>query len=534
MYMDELPLLADYADGGSQQAFGALVDQYIDLVYSAARRQVRDAHLAEDVTQAVFIVLAQKAKSIPRDRPLSAWLLKTTSYTAANARRLRSRRQEYERKAAEMASDIARSQDDDAVWQDMAPMLDEGLSKLKAADRDALLLKFFEKKSLREVGEALGVSEEAAAKRVTRAVDKLRDYFERRGVAVTSAALGIRLGSDVVHTSPAGLSHTIAHGALNTGAATGTGATLAKNLVLLMTIKKAAVVAGVCVLLLSGTTAVVIGTKSMWSAPKTHQVIIDTPKSPWTATFSDGTALEVLGLSEYPPKDQTWWGADGSKLSGDSFTSPAFSGTVTSDSSRKPYIARFAFSGTDLVGKTFVSAFNADQGCIQDWRTDSPSSGVGYCIVELPADAKTDTLRLGMGRGEYQTMADIAINGTTTQPAVAAPDGSKVQILSVSEERTGTVIDIGRAFDHVIRRHERDEEIVAIVGGRPMQPWARRNIGIGKMRLMFTARKSEISKLVYRTRELEWVNVSNVSLTPQQKTNVTISAPASTQPVAAK
>src|SRR3954471_22933079 len=147
--MNELPLLAEYADGGSQQAFGALVDQYIDLVYSAARRQVRDAHLAEDVTQAVFIVLAQKAKSIPRDRPLSAWLLKTTSYTAANARRLRSRRQDYERKAAEMAAEMERANQGETKetgWEELTPLLDEGLHRLKATDRSALLLRFFEHK----------------------------------------------------------------------------------------------------------------------------------------------------------------------------------------------------------------------------------------------------------------------------------------------------------------------------------------------------------------------------------------------------
>jgi RNA polymerase sigma factor (sigma-70 family) len=531
--MNELPLLAEYADGGSHEAFGALVDQYIDLVYSSARRQVRDAHLAEDVTQVVFIVLAQKAKSIPRDRPLSAWLLKTTSYTAANARRLRSRRQDYERKAAEMAADIERSKEDDASWQELSPMLDEGLSKLKAADRDALLLKFFEKKSLREVGIALGVSEEAAAKRVTRAVDKLREHFNRRGIAVSSAALDFGLGSDAVHSSPAGLSHTIAHGALNTAAATSTGTTLAKHLVMLMTVKKAAVVAGVCALMLAGAGGVVVATKYIGSTPKRHEVIVEIPKSPWTATFSDGTAVEVLGLSAYPVVNQKWWGADGSAVGAPTLPFN-LNGTFTADDKTKPYIARFAFSGRDLAGKSLVCAFNSDRGCVQDWRSDSPSTGAGFCIVQLPTDATMDDLRLGIAGGEYQTMAETALSGPATQPAIAAADGSKLQILSVSEDKNGTVIDIGRAFSHAMGRHDRDEEIVAMVGGRVMRPWGRRNIGIGRIRLMFTARKSEIAKLTYRTRELEWVKVSNISLRPDLQTSVQISAVPATQPVAAK
>src|SRR5438132_11085493 len=133
--MDETPLLRQYAKGGSPEAFRTLVDRYVDLVYSAARRQVRDAHLAEDVTQAVFIVLAEKAGSIPDNRPLSAWLLKTTSYTAANARRLRSRRQGHERKAAEMAAEMERAnqgEEKETGWEELTPLLDEGLHRLKA------------------------------------------------------------------------------------------------------------------------------------------------------------------------------------------------------------------------------------------------------------------------------------------------------------------------------------------------------------------------------------------------------------------
>ena len=166
-------LLQQFAVTRSPDAFAQLARRYTDLVYTAARRQLGgDAHLAEDVTQAVFMILAAKASTVQTDRPISAWLLRVTSYCAANARRERVRRGEYERRAAEMA-DMTNSEQ--SQWTELSPLLDQGLRKLAAADRDALLLRFFEQKSMREVGVAMGTTEDAAQKRVTRAIEKLRN-----------------------------------------------------------------------------------------------------------------------------------------------------------------------------------------------------------------------------------------------------------------------------------------------------------------------------------------------------------------------
>src|SRR5262245_36822943 len=137
---DEFTWLRDYAATRSPQAFAALARRYVDLVYSAARRQVRDPHLAEDVTQAVVIVLAEKAGTIPADRPLSAWLLRTTAYCAANARRGREHREHHERRAAQMARlerddprrGVPGAGEDDAAWDELAPLLDEGIARLRA------------------------------------------------------------------------------------------------------------------------------------------------------------------------------------------------------------------------------------------------------------------------------------------------------------------------------------------------------------------------------------------------------------------
>src|SRR5688572_33483388 len=128
---DSSSLLRQYVRERSQEAFAQIVRQYVDMVYASARRQVRDAELAQDVAQAVFIVLSEKAASLPSDRPLSAWLLTTTRYVAANARRSREHRELHERRAAQMASAMRESDRDDAHdLETLSPLLDEGLAKL--------------------------------------------------------------------------------------------------------------------------------------------------------------------------------------------------------------------------------------------------------------------------------------------------------------------------------------------------------------------------------------------------------------------
>ena len=243
---DDRQLLRRYTTEGSEQAFGELVVRYINLVYSAAVRQMGDAHLAEDVVQTVFTALARKARALPEEVLLGGWLYRHTGFVAAQAARTERRRQARERQALAM-----NGLDDhtEPEWEHLAPVLDEAMKRLGGQERDAIVLRYFEQRDLHSVGAALGVSEEAARKRLTRALEKLKTFFTRRGLTLTTTTLAAMMTGNGVVAAPAGLAVSVTSAAL-TGAATTTGITLTLLKVMTMTklkigLASAIVVAGV-------------------------------------------------------------------------------------------------------------------------------------------------------------------------------------------------------------------------------------------------------------------------------------------------
>jgi len=230
---DSQTLLSLYARTGSESAFRELVSRYIDLVYSTAFRLVGgDAQSAQDVAQTVFVALADKAGSLPEDVMLGGWLHQHTRFAAGKLMRTERRRQMRERQAAEMNTLEDHSESNLAQ---VAPVLDEAIGQLGAEDRTAILLRFFERKDFRSVGDAIGSSEDAARKRVDRALEKLHVLLKHRGAALSAAALGTALATEAVIAAPAGLAGTAAGIALASAAASGG---ITATLVKLMTLTK--------------------------------------------------------------------------------------------------------------------------------------------------------------------------------------------------------------------------------------------------------------------------------------------------------
>jgi RNA polymerase sigma factor (sigma-70 family) len=202
---DDQELLRQYVDRQSEKAFADLVARHIDMVYSTALRIVQDSGLAKDVTQSVFIRLARKAATIRSGHALPVWLYRVAYSQAANAVRDERIRHEREKEAMTM-----NEEDAGAAWKSILPHLDDAMSKLKTAEQNAIVLRFFEGRSWREVGAALSLNEDTAQKRVSRALDKLRIHFRRHGIILSAVAIASVISANAAQAAPVGLASTVA------------------------------------------------------------------------------------------------------------------------------------------------------------------------------------------------------------------------------------------------------------------------------------------------------------------------------------
>src|SRR5215471_17281051 len=206
--MADHELLALFAGNGDEAAFAALVSRHVNLVYSAALRFTGDNHHAEEITQAVFLILSRKAGAISSSVVLSGWLYQAARLTAANFLKEHRRRQIREQEAYMQST--PNPTDAGEAWKEIAPMLDAAMGSLRPADRDALLLRFFENKSLADVGAALRVSEDAARVRISRALEKLHRLLTKQGATLGVSAVAAALAANAVQAAPAGLAGAIA------------------------------------------------------------------------------------------------------------------------------------------------------------------------------------------------------------------------------------------------------------------------------------------------------------------------------------
>jgi RNA polymerase sigma factor (sigma-70 family) len=278
--LDSNELLVKYSRDQSEEAFATLVSRHVNLVYSVALRHVADSHQAEDITQVVFLLLAKKAGSLSPQTILSGWLYRTAQLTATNYLRMERRRKRREQEA-HMQSVMNESEPQ--IWAQIAPALDIAMEHLGNRERNAVVLRFFEGKSLKEVGTALGASEDAAQKSVERALKKLRNFFTKRGITLSAATLMSVLSTHSVQAAPAGLTESIITAGITKGATvTGPSLILMKSTLKLMTwLKiKTTVLATFSTILIAGTATVAIAKieKNMASSiPPAPTAVVATP-----------------------------------------------------------------------------------------------------------------------------------------------------------------------------------------------------------------------------------------------------------------
>jgi RNA polymerase sigma factor (sigma-70 family) len=270
---DDTALLREYAERDSEAAFAGLVARHINQVYSVALRHTRNPHEAEEITQAVFVILAGKSRRLSRRVILSGWLYQTARLVSVTFLRGQIRRVRREQEACMQSSS---NESEAAVWTQIAPLLDAALSRLNETDRHAVVLRFFDGKSLREVGAALGTSEDAAKMRVNRSLEKLREFFAKRGVDSTTTLLAGAMSAHAVQAAPAGLAGAVTALAVTKGAAAG-GPTLTlmkgalKNMA--WTKMKTAVLTGAGLLLAGG--AITLGLTQTPRHPEDTQMTVD-------------------------------------------------------------------------------------------------------------------------------------------------------------------------------------------------------------------------------------------------------------------
>lgn len=416
-------LLRRFVAGSDADAFGAIVGRYLPIVYASARRQVRgDAHLADDVTQAVFIVLARKARSV-EPRYLAGWLIGTARLAAKSALRNAARRADHERRAA-MAADAVQPDESTRLHAEhveaIRAVLDHGLSRLNEADRTAVVLRYLRGCSMAEVGSAMGISEEAAQKRVQRSLAKLRERLGSDALAelapsvlaplITSAARDVAVPAHLAATSVAQL-------ALQQSVSYLTAAAVAQGALKAMFIGKIKLAACVMMSLVVVTGLGYQGARMALAELRPDEKPAAAPDSGGlVAVLKSGVRVELVGMNECPSRrGKPWWRPDGSPLAQAPYA--RMGGSVTSDEPMR--VAR------EFAVKRELTTSDGNDAAMRyagkhSWSGGSPEEASGRAVEDMDAYAtefekgKPATIRFEIAQGPWhETSVSAEGSGAT-------------------------------------------------------------------------------------------------------------------------
>ncbi|MFO1498337.1 MAG: TIGR03435 family protein [Verrucomicrobiota bacterium] len=309
--LTDLELAREFACGHSDSAFAELVRRHVNLVFSVAQRWVGNAHDAEEVTQGVFIILAEKAGSLGDGTVLTGWLYEATRFTAAKFLRTRARRQRREQHA--LMESTGSEPDRESVWEQLALHLEEGMAQLSEKDRLLLALRFYENKTAAEAATLLGIGPWTAHKRSARAVEKLRTFFARRGIQISTTALVAAVSSQAVQAAPNGLAAAVVASAAKGAVASSSLLTLAHGTIKLMawTKVKATLTTAAAVLFLGGTGTVIVHEYRVHSASRIYESIFAQPDSRSLQLLETAPPTLIVRPTRYPASSGGVWTPSG-------------------------------------------------------------------------------------------------------------------------------------------------------------------------------------------------------------------------------